>query len=263
MNSKKMVKLSNTIGFVSVLALIYWVIIFITMQVFGLRVFKENTTTTFYFSILGILALMSGAFLINVMFNLSRIAERDKNEDLPAKKNKRGIIIFLASVPAVICLLFLGNFISAKKMEINLKKSADEMIETFSAEIDRLTEYSFTKEWINDTANTLTVIEKIDENFDHVYLILQDDINGNKMHLTFSRYSTSKDEKTETDKIDYVSKSTLDEREYFEKVFHEKHKEKYFVSKDGSYKLFVPLEKNGNIIILMFSNARSYGTFSS
>jgi membrane protein DedA with SNARE-associated domain len=115
MNFKKMVKLNNTIGFVSVLALIYWVIIFITIQVFGLRVFKENTTTTLYFSILGILALMSGAFLINVMLNLSRIAERDKNEDLPAKKDKKGIIIFLASIPAVICLLFLGSFISAKK----------------------------------------------------------------------------------------------------------------------------------------------------
>jgi hypothetical protein len=148
-------------------------------------------------------------------------------------------------------------------MEIDLKKSADEIIETFPHEINRLAYYAFTKEWMNDMANTLTVIEKIDENFDHVYLILQDDINENKMYLTFSRYSTSKDEKTETDKINYVSKSTLDEREYFEKVFHEKHKEKYFVSKDGNYKLFVPLKKNGNIIILMFSNARRYGTFSS
>jgi hypothetical protein len=263
MNSKKMVKLSNTIGFVSVLALIYWIIIFITIQVFGLRVFKETTTSTFYYSILGILALMSGAFLINVMFNLSRIAERDKNEDLPAKKDRKGIIIFLASIPAVICLLFLGNFISAKKMENNLKKSADEIIKTFSSEINRLTKYSFTKEWINDTANTLTVIEKIDENFDHLYLILQEDINDNKMYLTFSRYSTSKDEKTEIDKINYVSKSTLDERKFFEKVFHEKYLKKYFISEDGDYKLFVPLEENGRIIILIFSNARSYGALSS
>jgi len=88
MNSKKMVKLSNMIGFISVLALIYWIIIFITMEVFDLRVFKEHTTTTFYFSIMGILALMFGALIINVMFNLSRIAERDKEEDQPPKKTK-------------------------------------------------------------------------------------------------------------------------------------------------------------------------------
>jgi hypothetical protein len=263
MNSKKMVKLSNTIGFISVLALIYWIIIFITIEVFGLRVFKETTTSSFYYSILGILALMSGAFLINVMFNLSRIAERDKNEDLPGKKDIKGII-FLASIPAVICFLFLGNFISAKKMENNLKKSADEIIGTFSSEISRVTEYSFTKEWINNAANMLEVIEKIDQNFDNVYVVLQDDINGNKMYLTFSRYSyVNMEEKVKIDKMNYINSLTLNEREYLGKVFQEKYREKYFVSKDGNYKLYVPLEENGNIIIFVFSNRRSYGTLSS
>jgi len=273
MNSKKMVKLSNTIGFVSVLALIYWIIIFITIQVFELKVFKEYTTSTFYFSILGILALMFGALIINVMFNLSRIAEMDKNEDLPAKNDRKGIIIFLVSLPAVICFLFLGNFISAKKMENNLKKSADEIIKTYSLEINKISEYSFTKEWINNTANTIEIMEKIDQNFDVVYLILQDEINGNKMYLTFSGNKVSMDEKAvdvsfhkegqPIEKINYINKSTLKEREYLEKVFNEKYNEKYFVSKDGNYKLFIPLRENGNTIILMFSNRQRYGSFSS
>jgi NADH:ubiquinone oxidoreductase subunit 5 (subunit L)/multisubunit Na+/H+ antiporter MnhA subunit len=262
MNSKKMVKLSNTIGFVSVLALIYWIIIFITIEVFGLRVFKENTTSTFYFSILGILALMFGALTINVMFNLSRIAERDKNEDLPEKKSRKWII-FLVSIPAIICFLFFGNFISAKKMENHLKKSADEIIKTYSPELNRLTEYSFTKEWINDTANTIKMIEKIDVNFDNVYLILSDDINGNKMYLRFSGFYVGMDEKVKIDKIEYINNSTLDEREYFEKVFKEKYNKKHFISKGGNYKLFVPLEKNGNIIILVFSNWRNHGSLGS
>jgi hypothetical protein len=268
MNPKKMVKLSNMIGFISVLALIYWIIIFITMEVFDLRVFKEHTTSTFNFSIMGILALMFGALIVNVMFNLSRIAdsritERDKEEEQPPKKSKKQLIIFLASFPAIICLLFLGDFISSKKMETNLKKSADEMVKTYSNEIKEFSNYSFTKEWINHTANSLQIIERIDQNFNNVYLILQDVINGNNMYLTFSNHAVNMDEKTVINKIDYLKGSALKEREYLDKVFKGNYNEKYFVSDGGTYYLFVPLRENGNTIVLMFSNRQRYGTFSS
>jgi len=263
MDSKRMVKLSNTIGFISVLALIYWVIIFITLQVFGLRVFKENTTSTFYFSILGILALMFGALMINIMFNLSRIAERDKNEDISVKKGKKGIIVFLASIPLIICSLFLGNIISAKKMENDLKKSADEIIKTYSSEIKLISEYYFTKEWINNAGNMMRMMERIDQNFDNVYLILLDEINGNKMYLTFSSAGARMDDNAIIDKVNYINKSTLKEREYLEKVLNGSYNEKYFVSEDRYYKLFVPWEENSKKIILMFTNRRSYGTLSS
>jgi hypothetical protein len=262
MNPKKMVKLSNMIGFISILALIYWIIIFITMEVFDLRVFKEHTTSAFHFSIMGILALMFGALIINVMFNLSRIAERNKEEEQQPSKNKKGIIIFLASFPVIICFLFLGNFISAKKVENDLKKSADEMIKTYSHEINEFSNYSFTKEWINHTANTIEIIEKTDRNFDYVYLILQDVINGKNMYLSFSDRTVNMDEKTVLNKIDYISRSALKEREYFNKVFKENYNEKYFVSNGGTYILFVPLRENGNTVILMFSNRQHYGNLS-
>jgi hypothetical protein len=263
MNSKKMVRLSNIIGFVSVLALIYWIIIFITMQVFGLRVFREHTTSTFYFSILGILALMFGTFMINIMFNLSRIAEREKNEDAAVQKGRKGIIIFLVSIPVVVGILFLGDFISAQKMETELKKSADEIIKSYEQEINKISDYSFEKEWINNAANVFKIIEKIDKNFDDVYLIVADEINGNKMYLTFSNNTVGMDEKTIINKINYINKSTLEEREYLDKVFKKNYNEKYFVSKDGYYKLFIPYLNNTNKVVLIFSNRQSYGTWSS
>jgi hypothetical protein len=262
MNSKKMVRLSNIIGFVSVLALIYWIIIFITMQVFGLRVFKEHATSTFYFSILGILALMLGTFMINIMFNLSRIAEREKNEEAVVQKSKK-TIIFLASIPLVVGVLFLGDFISAKKMENELKKSADEIIRSYEQEINKISNYSFEKEWVNDVANMFKIIERIDKNFDNVYLIVADEINGNKMYLTFSNNTVNMDEKTIINKINYINKSTLEEREYLDKVFEKNYNEKYFVSKEGYYKLFIPYLNNKNKVILIFSNRQSYGTLSS
>ncbi len=70
MNPKQLVRLSNIIGIISIVLLIYWVFIFITIEVFGLKVFRENLTETFYMSVLGILALMTGALIINIMFNI-------------------------------------------------------------------------------------------------------------------------------------------------------------------------------------------------
>ena len=262
MNSRKMVKISNLIGLVSVLALIYWIIIFITLQVFELRIFKEHTTSTFYYSIIGILALMFGTFMINIMFNLSRIAERDKNEE-QTKKGKKPAIIFLLSIPCIIGSLFFGNFISAKQMENDLERSADEIIKSYSQEIRKISNYSFTKEWINETANMIKIVERIDQNFDDVFLIVADEINGNKMYLTFSDSSVGMDEKTLINKINYISKSTLGEREYLEKVSEENHNEKYFIFKDGNYKLFIPFRNDNKTIIFVFSNRQSYGTLSS
>jgi hypothetical protein len=61
MNNKALVRLSNIIGIISILLLVYWVFVFISIQVFGFKVFRENLTETFYLSVLGILALMFGA----------------------------------------------------------------------------------------------------------------------------------------------------------------------------------------------------------
>jgi hypothetical protein len=76
MNNKTLVRLSNIIGIVSIILLVYWVFVFVSIEVFGLKVFRENMTETFYLSVVGILALMLGALIINVMFNLTRIAEK-------------------------------------------------------------------------------------------------------------------------------------------------------------------------------------------
>jgi hypothetical protein len=42
MNNKSLVKLSNIIGIVSIVLLIYWVFTFISVTVFGLEIFRGN-----------------------------------------------------------------------------------------------------------------------------------------------------------------------------------------------------------------------------
>jgi hypothetical protein len=265
MNSKKMVKLSNTIGFIAVLALIYWVIIFMTTQIFGLKIFKETLTQTFNWSIIGILVLMFGALIINIMFNLSRIADKINNDneviEKVSGKTGKGIIVFLMSLPIIIGTLFFGNYLSAKNIENELKESADEIISSYKAEIDKISDYTFDKNWINRVKDLLSFMVKLDPNFNDVAIIFEDKINGNTFYLTIFDGSEI-NEKTSLRKLDFIRNYKLKEREYIEKVFKENYNQKFFLSENGSYHLFVPYEGDMKIIFF-FSNRKYYGTLSS
>ncbi len=59
MNIKQLVKISNIIALISIILLVYWVFIFIIAVVFGIKIFRENITEIFGFSILGILAIFA------------------------------------------------------------------------------------------------------------------------------------------------------------------------------------------------------------
>jgi hypothetical protein len=263
MDSRKMVKLSNGIGFLAILALVYWVIIFITTQVFGLKIFKETITQTFNWSIIGILALMFGALIINIMFNLSRIADKINNDnEIAVKKTRIGIIAFICSLPILIICLFLGNYLSAKKIENELKYSADGIIESYQSEIDKISNYSFDKEWINNTTNLLSLMIRLDHSFNNMAVIFEDKINESQFYLTFID-GLKINENEELTKLDFIRKYDLEEREYIEKVFNENYNQKYFLSNKGSYHLFVPYENNGKKFILFFSDQRHYGSLKS
>jgi len=118
MNNKALVKLSNIIGITSIVLLVYWVFIFISITVFGLKVFRENLTETFYLSVVGILALMFGALIINVIFNLTRIAEKHNQDNNESKRTSKKLgIIFGLSFPLVFGLLFGGDYLTSSKKE--------------------------------------------------------------------------------------------------------------------------------------------------
>lgn len=263
MNSKKMVRLSNVIGLIAVLALVYWVLIFITTEVFRLKIFAETITQIFNWGIIGILALIFGALIINIMFNLSRIADKVNNDNEAAVKRPGiGIILFIGSLPILIVCLFLGNYLSTKKLENELKNSADGIIKSYKTEIDKISNYTFDKNWVNDTMALLSLMLRLDHNFNHMAVIIEDEINGSPFYLTF--YNGKQiGERDSLNKIDFIRKYDLEEREYFEKVFKENYNQKYFLSNKGSYHLFIPYENNDKKMILFFSDQRYYGSLKS
>lgn len=275
MNNKSLVKLSNIIGIVSIILLVYWVFIFISIEVFGLKVFRENMTETFYLSVLGILALMFGSLIINVMFNLTRIAEKHNQDNANSTKVfKKLWLVFGISFPIIFGLLFGGDYLTSKKKEQMLITSAKSIIESNTEKSDKLLNYHFDKKWINETKDILDIYSKTDTHFPYVAVIVVDDIDNSQVFLNFRTYYSYEEIEVEivTDTIQlqkqpqkksYIRQTTQVEREYLNKVFFENYSEVRFSARQGKYELFYPYLKNGKIIVLYFSDYQRYGKIGS
>lgn len=264
MNPKQLVRLSNSIGIISIILLIYWVFIFITIQVFGLKVFRENLTETFYLSIVGILALMAGALIVNIMFNLTRIAQKHNQDEAVLRSGKRMGIIFLASLPMIFLALFAGDYLTSKKKENLLVKSAQSVIESNKKKSEHLLNYRFEEEWIIQTEEILEIMSKIDKNFPHVSILVKDSIDYEPVILGFTKnYSSSLNDTILPLKRRFIRKTTQPEREYLKTVFNEENEKYRYSSHDGRYELFYPYRKEGKIVIIYFSEYQRYGKIGS
>ena len=261
MDNKKIVKISNIVGLVSISLLIYWVFIFISITVFGLKVFRENITESFYLSIVGILALMSGALMINIMFNLTKIAAHFDGE--PAKSTgprvKTSTWLIILSFPVIFGLLFLGNWYSSYKKEQYLVSSAKKMIHDYPAMIKELAEYRFDTNYIKKTENIISYLEKIDKNFPEIRIIRQDTIGANTNFLCFE----SGMEYVRINKTNFIFSCSARERDYLNSVYAGSHPTPKFEANGGNYELYYPVQAGKNTIILYFAERQRYGKIGS
>jgi hypothetical protein len=264
MTPKQLVKLSNIIGITAIILLVYWVFTFITIEVFGLKVFRENMTETFYLSVLGILALMAGSLIINVMFNLTRIAENKNKVDENTKPNKRIYLILLAIFPLIGLILFGGDYLTSSKKEKMLIKSAKSILEKNEINSVKLVNYEFTEKYINQTSNILEIYSQTDKNLPSVNLLVKDSINGSPVYLGFNQSNYEKVKDTiMPNKREYLYQTTQVEREYLDKIFSGKSNELRYSNHDGEYELFYPCRKGKKIIVLYFSERQRYGKLGS
>ncbi len=267
MNPKTLVKISNIIGIISITLLIYWIFVFTTVEIFGLKIFRENITQTFYMSILGIIALMLGALIINIMFNLTRIAQKhnNDNESLSIKKSKIRIVILIASFPIILGLLFGGDYLTSKKKEKLLVQSAESIITDHSKKVEKLANYSFNKKWISETGDILNILSKTDQHFPHISVIVKDSIDDSKLFLGFSNYYgyTSVNDPIKPKRGEYIFETTKPERVYLKSVFESKSKKIRFSAHDGNYELYFPYIKDNKVIVFYFSDYTQYGKIGS
>jgi len=265
MNNKALVRLSNIIGITSIILLVYWVFIFISITVFGLKVFRENLTETFYLSVIGILALMFGALIINVMFNLTRIAEKHNQDDTNDTKrtSKKLGLIFGLSFPLVFGLLFGGDYLTSSKKEKMLILSAKSIIESNIEKSNELVNYSFDEKWILETEDILDLYAKTDKHFPYVSVIVADSIDKSQIFLGFRDYNGKINDTIPPVKKDFIQQTTKEEREYLTNVFYKNYDGMRYSASDGRYELFYPYFKDGKRIVLYFSEYQRYGKIGS
>ncbi len=294
MNAKKLVKATNIIGMVAVTLLVYWVFALILIQVFGLKVFREHITEIFLMSILGILAVMGGTLMLNIMLNLTRIAERGQEEEV--RGGRKTVYLLLAVFPILAALLFGGNYLTIRQKRDILTQSSERIVKDNPAQIDALTDYRFDLAYIKKSSEILDLMAKDDLSFKSAMIIVPDKIDNKPVYLAFSADSRlnvggeavpaasqneavpaanqnvegndnfvmdRNGEKVMVKKMDYVYSPNLKEREYLQKVFAGQTQEMRYEAEDGHYSLCHPYRKNGKTIVLCFSDYQEYGKIGS
>jgi putative septum formation initiator len=294
MNAKKLVKATNIIGMVAVTLLVYWVFALILIQVFGLKVFREHITEIFLMSILGILAVMGGTLMLNIMLNLTRIAERGQEEEV--RGGRKTVYLLLAVFPILAALLFGGNYLTIRQKRDILTQSSERIVKDNPAQIDALTDYRFDLAYIKKSSEILDLMAKDDLSFKSAMIIVPDKIDNKPVYLAFSADSRlnvggeavpaasqneavpaanqnvegndnfvmdRNGEKVMIKKMDYVYSPNLKEREYLQKVFAGQTQEMRYEAEDGHYSLCHPYRKNGKTIVLCFSDYQEYGKIGS
>ena len=224
---------------------------------------RETLSTSFGYSIAGILALFAGTFILNVMFSLSFIAENTAPKKATTKRKSNlliWLISFLLILAVSIILMFVGDYGTTKKRETELENSARMILSKYSRALESISRYNFSAEWQKEVRETLIFIEKIDANFSSIHLLTPDQINGNAVYLLFRNYFP--ENTAHNSKNNYIARLTPEERAYLDKVFNQNYSGKYFSAKNGHYQLYLPYASSGgNKVVFSFSNYAYYGEY--
>ena len=244
--------------------LFYWVFILSVTAVFGLKVFKQNLTQSFFYSVFGILALMVGALCVNIMYNLSLISE---NVGAPLSRvdekalYKRPLVWGVAiSLPLIAVLLFLGDLRTSDLKERHLVESSKHLVQKNMSDLKILADFSFDQAYVEATSKKLRVLSKIDESFPNLSVIVKDNIDGKSVFLNFGSWDKWHDDRS---KVDFMYSGSADERRYLDRALSGSTTDYLFSASDGKYELYYPLKTDHGVIVLYFTDRRSYGKLGS
>ena len=267
MNPKQIVKITNGAALISVGLLSFWVFIFVSITVFDFKVFRENITEAFYLSIFGILSLLAAAIILNVMMNMTRIADHfDGAHSQPAQNSKRlkfSAIGLLLTFPLTFGLLYLGDLRSAAQKRDYLVDSGEAVISEQSDLVKAFTEYEFSKDYIQRTSETLKVLSRTDENFPDATVIVRDKINSKPVFLEFTQFFSTPNGKEQPFKTNFLYSASADERRYLNRVFDNQTQDPRFSAHDGNYELYFPVTHSERTVVIYFSDRSRYGKIGS
>ncbi len=267
MNRERMIQMTNTVAMVAIVLLIYWVFAFISITVFGLKVFRENITQTFYLSVVGILALLGGAVAANVVLNLSRIADtlagvRPGKSKTTGKSGRLRWLAFIFSFPILFAMLYLGDVASSIKKREYLTTTASRIVEQNAGDIEQLAKYTFNQRYVETSRDILIRLSREVKRFPSVSIIVMDEIDQRRTFLVFTQHSYWPD-RGKRNRHDYLFSASIADRDYLRAVFDGQRQDHRFSAHDGSYELYFPVKTSGKIVVLYFTDRSHYGKIGS
>ncbi len=267
MNAKTYVKISNVIGLVSIILLVLWVFSYILIEVFDLLIFRKNMTETFMLSIVALIAVLAGALFVNVMFNLTRIADKHNIDDDSKTVSKKAIVGLVMIFPLIASLLFTGNYFSENKKESFMMQSTKNFLSKSTIFHDRLENIEFDEQWVDNLAEELQMFNSKELNFDNPSVLFHLNLEG-KSKFYLVKYSDTYNTKQLTDSLPInlsryrVYYNELD-REYYDRVFQQGYKEHRFIRNGNYFKLEFPYTYKGKTVVIRTSDYQQYGKFGS
>lgn len=270
MNNKTIIHLTNKIALAFIVILIYWVFIFSMMTVFDFKIFRQNMTEAFAFSVMGILAILCGAVIINVMLNLTRIADKQQdNTAVTSSFSFKWLAIFLLSFPLIFVGLYAGDYATKQKKERLMIASAQSLITDKSAIISQLEQYRFDYPYLSAAQENIRLLRSIDRHFPDIHVLVLDHVHGEPVILSLNRHSMSYNTKKNNEplrKIDFVYSTSSEERQYLLDVLLGKSSDIRYDAHKSNYKLYYPVQSKQNNhknIVILLSDYLRYGKYGS
>lgn len=265
MNTKHLVKITNIIGLLSFILLIYWIFVFVMVQVFNLKIFRQHITELFGFSILGIIALMAGSLILNIMLNLTRIAERGEPQEHQRSLKKMGLLL-LSIFPVLAGLLFLLDDFSLYRKKQLLIQSAQNIIQQYPKQTDFIAHYQFTPDYVQKTSKHLDLMSKLDSSIRDVSVLIPDTIDEKNVYLGFkdqNHYDFIQKNKP-LEKRDFIFALNTSERQYLDQVFKQHLTTPKLIREHDNYRLYYPHQVNGKTVaVFLLSDYYAYGKIGS
>lgn len=264
-NRDKIITLTNRVALVAMILLLYWVFIFIAITVFDFKVFKENITETFYLSVIGILALLAGAVIVNVMFNLTKISEvlsgESKKEGAQSRPSKKVFLYAgLLSFPLIFALLYWGDLETLAAKENYLVDSAKYIVKNNGKALEGMAEFALDSSYFAYTQSALALLSNEIEDFPSVSIILQNEVGDKPVVLNITRYSNWS-VKSSID--DYIFSCSVEEKEYLLSIFNGENASPRFSAADGDYELYYPVNLKDKKVVLYCTDNQRYGKLGS
>lgn len=272
MNATWIVRFTNKVALFFGTLLIVWVILFTVNTVFGLKIFREHMTEAFAMSILGILAVLASILMINIMFNLSRIAdakqdpsEQSSTSNVVKWSAKKYFLVLFISLVFIIVAMFVADARTRDVKKSLMLETAQQLVTKYDASFQEYAQKPFDLKSIASIGTIINLMKNSTEFVQNVYVIRQEEIAKQKVSVGVNDYNRHEPTNSSAvfDPSSYVFKATKEQQHYIQKVMEGSTTEPLYHGADGQYWLMIPVKTKGKTLILYLSDYQSYGKLGS